>query len=427
MCLPLFLACFGGGAGGDAKEIDPAAIPGQTGAGDVLFATDALPVFRLTIDEPDWEDALEDLIVEDGCEPRPWLAADLAFENPVTGETERWADVGVRYRGHSSLWWPNGEGGNRWGLKLSFDAFVPGREFHDGLEVVNLLGTEGDPSGLREVLGLELLRDAGVPAPRASWAHLWVNDVYLGVFPDSEEADDGAYVARTFGVDGGSLYEVSGYCGYGELAYRGDDDPASYDGFEPKGDTTEDDKRADLVPFLRCASEADADAFAACLPTWVDVPGWLRLMAVDALAANYDGLAAAGHNYLLWFPPDGSPAIVWPYDLDLSFYGDRAFIASDDIFGFHPTWVPAAPALARRIRNVWAEEYCAEVLAASPPLDPSRLGPRIEAMRTRLAPLVEGDPFLDASDWGEAVDDVARVAEDRFGDAVAQAEACHPP
>ena len=424
MVVFLLLACVAAPPSASATPEELGAAPG--GDVDVLFSTDTLPTFRLVIDDPDWAETLTSLIPDDACAPRPYLAADLSFENPVSGEEERWANVGVRYRGHSSLWIPNYAAGSRWGLKLSFDTFVEGRAFHEGLDIVNLLGTEGDESLLREALGLALLREADVPAPRASWARLYVNGEYLGVFPNSEEADDGAFVERRFGMHDGSLYEVSGYCGNADLAWS-DDDPETYDGYHPKSNTTEEHKRRDLIPFLACASEGDEDAFAACLPTWVDVPGWLRLMAVDALLANYDGLAAAGHNYLLWFPPDGSPGVVWPYDLDLAFYADAGHIASESIYDFHPTWVLAAPSLTRRVRSVWSEAFCEAVLQEEEAVAPEALIPRVEALRERLAPEIEADPFLDAARWGEAVDALLAVARARHRDVVEEAAACRRP
>ncbi|MFZ5481665.1 MAG: CotH kinase family protein [Myxococcota bacterium] len=405
-----------------AGEGDPGDAPPDAPAVE-LFDPDVIPTLRLAL--PDgWEDTLVGMIPEDDCAPRDFLAGDLVFEDPATGVVEAWSDVGVRYRGHSSLWLPNYSDGNRWGFKLSFDAFVPGREFHGGLETLNLLGTEGDYTLAREVLALERLRGAGVPAPRAGWARVYVDEEYLGLFPLTEEADDGDYLARTFGAEGGSLYEVSGYCGNADLAWYGDD-PETYDGFEPKAGTLEEDKRLDLIPLLACGSTPDDAAFEACLPARADVPGWLRLVAVEALLGNFDGLGAAGHNYLLWFPPDGSPAVVWPYDLDLAWFDNPLYIASESIFDFAPTWVPAAPALTRRMRRTWADDYCAAVLDAA--WDPDDLDGRIEDVRAQLAPEIEADPFIEPAWWDDALDDLAHAAEERHELVVRQAEDCSPP
>lgn len=430
--LLLVAACVDGAPFAGAHETDPGEPDGVDGPqegepSDIpLFDLDALPIFRLSFPDADWAARLEGLLPDGECAERPYLAGDLVFEDPNSGTVETWPDVGVRYRGHSALWVPNYSADNRWGFKLSFDTLSPGREFHENLETVNLMGTEGDYSLVREVLGLALLREAGLPAGRASWAHLYVNDEYLGVFPNSEEPDDGNFVENHFGLEAGSLYEVSGYCGNADLAYYGDD-VAIYDGFAPKAWTTDADKSADLVPFLACASAASDEELAACLPAHVDVAAWLRTMAVEALSANYDGLAAAGHNYMLWFPPDGAPAVVWTYDLDLTWYGDADFIASSSLFDFRPMWVPAAPELTRRMRRVWARDFCDAVLDAAARHDPAVLTPRIEALRARLAPAIEGDPYLEMDKWDYAVDRLEDVASARYAAVIEEAERCTPP
>ena len=233
------------------------------GADDPLWDPDHPPVFRLTFASDDWEAQLQAAI--DGlddiqCDDRIYLQADLVFDNPETGESETWDQVGVRYRGHSAL--TTGTDENSWiGIKISFEEFVPGRDFY-GVEKINLMGSEGDSSLLREHFALELLRDAGVPAPRSTWALLYVNGVYQGIFPHTEEPDDQVYLDNRFDDPSGNLYKVSGYCGpTANFEYWGEDTHAYVETYVPDAGTDEEDLADDLIPLLRCTTEATDDAF----------------------------------------------------------------------------------------------------------------------------------------------------------------------
>ena len=67
------------------------------------------------------------------------------------------------------------------GLTLELGRFVPGQRFH-GLRKIHLNNSVEDPSYLNELLGGELFRDAGVPAPRVGHAVVELNDRRLGLY-----------------------------------------------------------------------------------------------------------------------------------------------------------------------------------------------------------------------------------------------------
>lgn len=417
-------------AGGE-DDPDPAEIgdaPEDTASKDpaALWETDTLPVFALTFEEDDWEDALASLVRTGNCDERSYLTADLVFTNPLSGREERWNDVGVRYRGHSALLEPNHSNDNRWGFKLDFEANAEDRRFH-GSERINLLGTEGDYSLLRERVALERMREAGLPAPRANHALLTVNGEPLGVFPLVEEADDRAFLDAHFGEDQGHLYKVGGYCHGTDLDYVGTDID-DYAGFEAKGVTTDEDKASDLVPMFACLETGDSgEALRACLETWIDVDAWLTEIALDMVLMNVDGMAATGQNFLLYRPPDGR-FVVYPYDLDLTFYNpNAATLVSNSIFDLRPIWEPRLPVLPRQIREAWAPEFCDRVntLATDPGAD--AFAARVEELAAQIDGAVEDDPFLSHSKWRDSVDQLVERLRDRHADVIDEAGDCEIP
>ena len=392
-----------------------------TGASDAVFPAEVMPVYRLEIEGG--TDALAENFDPLTCEDRPWTRGRLTYENPVTGEDEVYEDVGVRYRGHNVF----AEGGTeRHGFKIGMDAFVEDGELH-GLRKVNLLGTEGDPTLLHERLATELMREAGVPAPRVTHARLWVDGDYMGVFPNSEEADDKAYLRRAFGDDSGSLYKVKGYCGdRADLAYI-DEMPASYVGtYEPKAGTEEADMTGDLIPFLRCASEPDDAAFRACIDRHIDRPEWLAEIALDTILPDVDGMAGAGQNFLL-HAPEGGPFVVYPWDKDQAFRPDLANGGVASLFALSPAWLEGStPALVDRLRTGFRAEYCATALEVLELHDPARLLPRIDTLEQQLAPGIDDDPFLSPKAWGDALTTLREVVRTQNERARAEALACTP-
>lgn len=413
MLLHLVAAC--GMSGSNAVTV---------GASDPVWDPLAIPILRITFETDDWASELAEEVPTDPCADRTYVQADLEYENPQTGETERYTDVGVRYRGHSALFVENESSDNRWGYKISFDEYVEDRTFH-GLKKLVLLGTEGDYSLLRERLALQLMREAGVPASRANHARVYVNGEYQGLFPNVEEADDGPFLEARFGDKEGSLYKAAGYCLSTNMDYEGED-ILSYDTWESKTGTDDEDKVDDLIPMFRCLAPGEDD-FEACIQDWVDVDEWFTEMAVDVLLPNIDGMQSTGQNILLFRPESTGEFVVYPYDMDLAFYGTPTDFASTGIFDMRPNWEATPPVLPRALREAWPDEYCEKVLEVSALFEPDRLEARIQELAAFLEPDIYPDPLLGHERWSWAVDDVLEVATTWSAEVIEDAERCDPP
>ena len=395
---------------------------GPHDADEPVWDPDELAVYRLEFDERDWESILADYDPDD-CDERVWVRATLTYENPMSGKKEVYEDVAVRYRGHNTF---VESGVERRGYKISFNEFTPGGRFHD-LRKINLLGTEGDYTLMRERLALGLMEDAGVPAPRINHALLYIDGKFEGVFPNSEEADDEAFVDAHFDGEAGSLYKVKGYCGHrADLSYEGVD-PATYSvTYEPKADTEAEDMTGDLIPMLQCASEPDDATFAACIEGWLDVDEWLAEIAVDMALPDVDGMAGAGQNFMLWRPEDGRFR-VYPWDKDLSFYLTTLNSGDSSIWTLHPEWLEnSQPALVNRLRTVYRERFCAKVVEVADLYDPDRMGPKVDELEELLDAKIKRDPFIDHDQWRWSIDDIQETLVTRHPQILAEALSCSP-
>lgn len=386
----------------------------EIGAEDPVWDPASLPIFRLTL-PADWEAQLTALIPTDSCAERGTIFGSLDYENPQSGETETYPDVAVRYRGHSALDDP----AKRLGLKLLFDAVDPDVRFHD-MQNVNLLGSEGDDSLLRERAAQLLMDRLGVPAPRVNHGRVYVNDAFIGLFPIAEEPDDQAFLDAHFGDPSGHLYKVEGYCGgQADFAYKSDD-VADYDTmYEAKAGTSSEDVLDDLLPMIKCAAGLSGD-LATCLPESVDVEQWLAEMAVDAAMPDVDGLAGAGQNFMIYADPSSQRMVVYPWDKDQAFR--TTDLASSSIFDFHPPW-GTPPPVTLSMRQLWSAEYCDLVdRAADEALD---LDETVGALAAFLEPYAAEDAYLIEHDWAAQVADLRATLADRAAEAKAEVDVCN--
>ena len=426
----LLIACTTAGddpTGANAGDSDTAGVDSaDSGSPDTGPATDAVwdgayvPVYRITFPTDDWPAELDALRPTEECADRAYLEAAVTYENPQSGETEAYPRVGVRYRGHSAL-----SAGQRFGFKLSFNEYDSAEEFHD-LHNVNLMGTEGDFSLMRERLAQDIERELGVPAPRVNHVQLFINDVYQGVFPFPEEQDDDPYLDHHFADQTGGLYKVDGYCGgVADFEVHGSDPSKYVDRYEPKADTTTAQLEADLFPLFACAEGSDS-ALATCLPTLVDVPEWLTEIAIDMVLPDVDGLAGVGQNFMIYRDPTSTLLVVYPWDKDQSFSLSNA--ESRSIWGLHPAW-GAPPELTTRLRTVWKDDYCAAVLRVAALVTPGAMASRAEVLRALLQGPMADDPWYPANDrtWKYDVDALIDDFSDHHDEVVAEAIACTPP
>jgi spore coat protein CotH len=102
-------------------------------------------------------------------------------------------DVGVRYKGNST-YMQSRESLKR-SLKLEFNKYVKGQKI-SGVTKLNLHSNVTDSAWMNEPLSYRLFRDGNIPAPRTSWAR-----VYLTVAGKYEKQYVGLYsVSRTWTI-----------------------------------------------------------------------------------------------------------------------------------------------------------------------------------------------------------------------------------
>ncbi|PRP97900.1 Inner spore coat protein H [Enhygromyxa salina] len=439
--------------GADADETDD----GETSSGPSpkpppdpdasanLFSHDYLPVYRVTMQGANWPEAWDHLMTQispdSKCDARPFSEADVAFENPWSGETEFYDDVGFRIRGHDLPEQILAQPDERYGFKMSFVRYTPGRRFH-GHKRINFLSSERDDTLMKQCLVYELLRDFNIPAPRCNFAGVYVNDDYVGVFAHVEERDDRSYAKNRFPDDpDGSLYEFGDCWGDEEdaLADLGPDLEPYLDTYQLEAGTDEVDMLSDLIPFMHCASAPDQD-FVPCIEDHIHLDEWHRAMAAHFAISDMDGWAPSSANFLLYhYGPEDTPRrfVIFPWDVDRAFKDDC--YKNDDEGNNHTgpchilgrIWEDgASPELVNRLREPpFRSEFCAAAEAfVEQYFNPEAVSSRVSDLRQRprlaakpfeglaapsLNDLIKADPLWD---YERFVDGVEEITGDKVPD-----------
>jgi CotH kinase protein len=260
-----------------------------------LFAQEHLPRFDLTVNPAVMSTLYEDWIHgrernsldEDDTPYRPLV--EFRYGDIAIG------DAMIRLRGNPNFWLEQ----NKMQFQISFDEIDKNGRF---LGVRKLLFDAAalNRHFLRDRLSLWLMRQAGISAPCANNALVYINDEYYGLFTNLEKLDE-EFLTRVFPEDdGGDLWKRRNW--------------------EIK--TNEDSYNRQRLGQLRNASDEADDGEGGNLiqmEPLLDIEQALRVYAVDAVIPNSDGPWAGGLNFYLYDHPGIGKFVLLPWDLDNTF------------------------------------------------------------------------------------------------------------
>ena len=204
--------------------------------------------------------------------------------------------VGIRLKGNSSMNHP----GNKKPFKVDFNRFISGQAY-DLLKKLNFNNGFKDPTFAREKVFLDLCEDAGILAPRATFAEVRYNGEAWGFYTVVEQVDD-QFLDRSIGDDDGMLFKAGSNFGPGSdeasLVYEGPDASDYGDAYELK--MNESDDWSDFIGFIEFINTASDEQFENELGDHLDLQAYLRSAALDNLFANLDSYTLSARNYYLY-------------------------------------------------------------------------------------------------------------------------------
>jgi spore coat protein H len=257
-----------------------------------------------------------------------WIPATIEF-NGFT-----WTNVGIRYKGNSSLTsgWRNGS--LKLPLKLDFDEFedeyteIDNQRFY-GFKQLSLSNAFNDRTYMRDVISADILAEAGLVAADTAYYEVILDygegPVNLGLYVMVEVVDD-TVIDRFFGDDSGNIYEADGRAAslaQGTFSQI----ESSFLKENNRGDADWSDIE-ELYNVLHSESRtSEPEVWRESLESVFDVNTFLKWLTIAAVIQHWDTYGSMTHNFYLYHDPDTGQLtwISWDHNMVLGagIGGDR--------------------------------------------------------------------------------------------------------
>jgi hypothetical protein len=272
-----------------------------------VFDPGQLLTLNLTMDPGDWTTVQGDTSFSIEVPAQFWLDGEASML------------ISVRRKSDPAL--SAGTGFNKVSLSLDINDLVGGQTWHD-LKKLSL-ENGGDSNVISEGFAWQMVRLAGTTqgfgysAGYASWVRLIINGVDTGVYVNAEKRDKRFLENRGLFLDGFTwLYEVEDQNGGLIFQLGGPQDSPTVE-------------QLCYSPFELSSPCATPD-LATELPQYIEMPGLLTELAIDAFTGNGDALLTAGKNF--YFADSTYPAaplrMYFPWDLDGAKFNNQTKSAS---------------------------------------------------------------------------------------------------
>ncbi len=279
-----------------------------------FYSLNAITEIKLYFEDKNWHQLLDSL-KRAGDEER--LIADATING------KKYEKVGVRYKGNSSFKSVSEDGHLKLPFNIKINETDKKQKLPGGYGTLKLSNAFRDPSFVREVLAYEIARKY-MPAPKANFAKIYVNDQYLGVYHNVQSIDD-QFLTEHFKEDKGVLIkcdpdwtvEQAPGCADSDkssLMYIGEDSTCYMRFYEMK------DKNGwkNFLNFTKTLNQEPEK-----IGELLDVDQTLWMLAFNNVLVNldsYTGLLC--HNYYLYRDTLGIyHPLVW--DMNMAFGGFR--------------------------------------------------------------------------------------------------------
>lgn len=328
---------------------------------DRIFPDMAVQRIDITVSSTNWSTMWTDL--SDNLSSKTFGAHDDIDFTPVwvtcnvTYDDTEWYNVGLRFKGNSSLTQPYSAGNKKLPFKLEFDQFeddypaLKNQRFY-GFKTLNLANNYNDNSMMRDKVTTDLFREYGLVAAHTAFYAVYVDygsgAQYFGLYTIAEEVDD-TVIKTQFNDNSGNLYKP-------------DDDAGSFasgtydtDEFDLKTNQYIPDY-SDVLELYNAINSStrtsNEEAWCERLESAFDMDVFLKWLAVNTAIQNWDTYGNKAHNFYLYNDSYNNNRLTWiPWDHNESL---------QDATGTYRTYTPDQYANSRYTNsssNTWPLFY----------------------------------------------------------------------
>jgi len=150
----------------------------------------------LTFSDPDYWNTLQENYITDDYLIASFRCKDYVFDS-----------VGVQFKGNTSYKRPIEEGSEKLSFNIDLNYYIEGQDI-EGYNTLNLNNAYGDATFMKEVLYAHLAQ-AFIPAPRANFVRLFINEQDWGIYPNLQQVN-GDLIKEWFMNDNGARWRANG-------------------------------------------------------------------------------------------------------------------------------------------------------------------------------------------------------------------------
>ena len=242
-----------------------------------------------------------------------YVKADIAIDG------QSFNAAGMRFKGNSSYRFASR--GLKRPFKIDTNRFVNGQKLH-GRTKLNFSNAFLDSAFMKEKLGYELYRAAGLPTPGVGWASVTMTveglakKKPLGIYVIIEQIDD-RYIGQNLGkASKGSLLMKPE--SMDDWRYLGEE-PKAYERYNIKVGENNTDQIRRFAKLLKLVEQGSDDEFAREIGKRMNLEQFAGYLAATSILVNIDSYIGMPHNYYLLMDKADGRLRILPWDLNETF------------------------------------------------------------------------------------------------------------
>ena len=295
---------------------------------EIVFPQNTVNRIDIKISKKNWQKMMDDMEEKYGpfgSGMGPPNSGASSQENPIWVPSDfyfngkQWYQVGVRFKGNSTIRFSWNRGVWKIPLKFDFDEFeddypqIDNQRFY-GFKQLSMSSNAMDPSLLREKVSADVFRSSGIPAAQTAFYRVFLDrgngQEFWGIYTCVEEVDD-TVIESQFISDNGNLYKPTGQ---GATFAKGSFSNESFSKHTNEDDSDWSDiiKLFEVLHRTNRLSESDnwRDDLEAIFRTDI----FLKWLATNSTIQNWDSYGKMSQNYYLYNDPKTSKLTWIPWD-----------------------------------------------------------------------------------------------------------------